>query len=170
MEKKVPITRLGKFFGQSDFDLDIQMGEEWLVGDMNFKLVLYKVDRQKTKADDVYGEALKDGVKFHPPVEFNAYVRIINPENNFMGSTLVGNMEPGNMTFSVYQKTLDDLGIEIDMGDYIGYHETETKIRYYSVNNDGRIVSDNKHTYGGYKPFYRTFIASPVMDDEFKGL
>jgi hypothetical protein len=38
------------------------------------------------------------------------------------------------------------------------------------VNNDGRVVSDNKHTYAGYKPFYRTILASPVSNNEFKGI
>jgi hypothetical protein len=56
------------------------------------------------------------------------------------------------------------------MGDYIGYYETETRVRYYSVADDGRIVSDNKHTYAGYKPFYRTIIATPVSENEFRGL
>ena len=37
------------------------MGEEWLHGDMNFTVVLYRVDKQKTNTDDVYGEALTDG-------------------------------------------------------------------------------------------------------------
>jgi len=170
MEKKVPITRIGRFFGGEDFSLDISMGEEWLVGDMNFKLILYRVDRYKTKNDDVYGEAVKDGIKFLPPVEFNAYVKVTQPENKFLGSSLVSQTEPGNMTFSVYQKTLDELEIEINFGDYIGYYETESRVRYYTVNNDGRVVSDNKHTYGGYKPFYRTYIASPVTNNEFRGL
>jgi hypothetical protein len=35
---------------------------------------------------------------------------------------------------------LDELGIEISYGDYIGYYETETRVRYYSVVNDGRVV------------------------------
>jgi hypothetical protein len=170
MEKKVPITRLGKFFGGEDFALDVSMGEEWLVGDMNFKIILYSIDRYKSKNDDVYGEAVKDGIKFLPPVEFNAYVRIVQPENKFLGQSMVSQTEPGNMTFSVYQKTLDELGIEINFGDYVGYYETESSVRYYTVNNDGRVVSDNKHTYGGYKPFYRTYIASPVTNNEFRGL
>lgn len=170
MEKKVPITRLGKFFGGEDFNLDVSMGEEWLVGDMNFKLILYRIDRYKTKNDDVYGEAVKDGIKFLPPIEFNAYVKIVQPENKFLGASMIAQTEPGNMTFSVYQKTLDELEIEINFGDYIGYYETESRVRYYTVNNDGRVVSDNKHTYGGYKPFYRTYIASPVTNNEFRGL
>jgi len=31
------------------------------------------------------------------------------------------------------------------------------------------VVSDNRHTYGGYKPFYRTIIATPVNINEFNG-
>ena len=78
--------------------------------------------------------------------------------------------EPGNLKVGVYQNHLDGLGIDIEYGDYLGYYETETKVRYYSVVNDGRVLSDNKHTYGGYKPFYRSIIASPVNANEFKGI
>lgn len=170
MNKKVPITRLGKFFDGQDYNLDIDMGEEWLLGDMNFTLVLYRVDRQKTKVDDVYGEVLPDGVKFHPPVEFKAYVLVNAPENRYIGTSQVVQTEPGNMRFSVYIKHLEELGIEIGLGDYVGYYETEDNVRYYSVVNDGRIISDNKHTYAGFKPFYKTYIASPVNNNEFKGI
>jgi hypothetical protein len=170
MANKVPITRIGKFFGSNDYELDISMGEEWLVGDMNFTCVLYRIDRYKTKTDDVYGETVSDGIKFLPPIEFNAFVQVMAPENKMLGSTRVDQMEPGNIRISVYQKTLDDLGIDVNFGDYIGYYETETLVRYYTVNNDGRVVSDNKHTYAGYKPFYRTIMASPVGPNEFRGL
>jgi len=166
----VPITRLGKFFGGEDYNLDISMGREWLEGDMNFTLVLYRVDKQKTNVDDVYGEASVDGVKFLPPVEFKAFLQIVAPENKFLGTSKINQMEPGNARISVYQKHLDELEIDIEYGDYIGYYETETRVRYYVVNNDGRVVSDNKHTYAGYKPFYRTINASPVMENEFRGL
>jgi hypothetical protein len=62
------------------------------------------------------------------------------------------------------------MNIEISLGDYIGYYETEDFVRFYSVVNDGRVFGDNKHTYGGYKRFYRTITASPVNTNEFKGL
>jgi hypothetical protein len=169
-ENKVPITRLSKFFGAEDYDLDIGMGEEWLHGDMNFTLVLYRIDRVKTKTDDVYGETLTDGIKFLPPVEFKAYVQVMAPENKNVGNSKIDQFEPGNMKFSVYQKHLDELEIDINYGDYVGYYETETRVRYYTINNDGRVTSDNKHTYAGYRPYYRTFIASAVGPNEFKGL
>ena len=120
MEKKVPITRLGKFFGSEDFDLDINMGEEWLVGDLNFTCVLYRIDRNKNKVDDVYGEAMSDGIKFLPPIQFNAYVQVMAPENKNLGTSKIEQFEPGNIKISVYQKTLDALGIDISYGYYIG--------------------------------------------------
>ena len=170
MEKLVPITRLGKFFGGEDFTLDIDMGEEWLEGDMNFTFVLYKVDKYKTKTDDVYGETLSDGIKFLPPIEFKGYVQIMAPENKNLGTSKVNQFEPGNIKVSVYIKQLEELGIDISYGDYIGYYETEDRVRYYVVNNDGRVISDNKHNYGGYKPYYRTIMGSAVTENEFRGL
>ena len=170
MNNRVPITRLGKFFDQNDYDLDINMGSEWLHGDMNFTLVLYRIDKMKTKTDDVYGETLKDGIKFLPPVEFKGLVQISEAENKNYGNSRINQTEPGNMKVSVYQRQLDELGVDVSFGDYIGYYETEDRIRFYTVTDDGRVVSDNKHTYAGYKPFYRTIIATPVSENEFRGL
>jgi len=169
-QNKVPITRLGKFFGAEDYALDVEMGREWLEGDMNFTLVLYRVDRYKTKTDDVYGETVSDGIKFRTPVEFKAFVQVMAPENKNLGNSKIEQFDPGNVRISVYQSHLEELDIDIEYGDYIGYYETETRVRYYVVANDGRVVSDNKHTYGGYKPFYRTIIATPVSENEFRGL
>jgi hypothetical protein len=170
MQKLVPITRLGKFFGGEDYTLDIGMGQEWLEGDMNFTVVLYRIDRYKTKTDDVYGEVLEDGIQFLAPIELKGYVQVLAPTNKFLGSSRVEQLEPGNMKFSIYQKQLYDLGVEIFMGDYLGYYETEARVRYYTVSDDGKVVSDNKHTYGGYKSFYRTITATYVSDNEFRGL
>jgi hypothetical protein len=166
----VPITRLGKFFGAEDYDLDISMGEEWLHGDMNFTLVLYRIDTYKSITDNVYGEAVTDGIKFLPPVEFKGYVQILAPENRNVGNSRIDQFEPGNLKVGVYQQHLDELDIDINFGDYIGYYETETRVRYYTVNNDGRVVSDNRHNYGGTKPYYRSIVASPVGPNEFNGL
>jgi hypothetical protein len=170
MNSRVPITRIGKFFGAEDYNLDLSIGEEWLYGDMNFIVVLYRIDRTKTKTDDVYGEALKDGIKFLPPIELKGYVQIMVPENKNLGNSKINQVEPGNMRFSIYQKQLDELGVDISFGDYLGYYETEDRIRYYTVNNDGRVISDNKHNYAGYKPYYRTIMASAVVNNEFRGL
>lgn len=170
MSKLVPITRLGKFFGGEDFDLEINMGQEWLHGDMNFTLVLYRVDRHKTKTDDVYGETQKDGIVFMAPVEIKGYVKISQPTNKPLGNSRVDQKEPANLTLSIYQQHLDELEVDILKGDYLAYYEREDKVRYYSVVDDGYVTSDLKHTYGGYKSFYRTIIATWVTENEFRGI
>jgi hypothetical protein len=170
MQKLVPITRLGKFFGAEDYSLDIGMGEEWLLGDMNFTVILYRVDRYKTKTDDVYGEVTEDGIQFMVPVELQGLVQVMAPTSKLIANSKLEMQEPGNMKFSVYQKTLDELGVEIFLGDYLGYYETEDRVRYYVVSDDGYVRSDNKHTYGGYKPFYRSIVATYVSENEFRGI
>jgi len=145
MENKLPITRLNKFFDQGDFDLNIQMGQEYLNGDINMRLVLYQVDRARTETDDVYAEVGKDQMKFKSPVEFNGLVQIATAETKSYKSGLLRFLEPGNMLVSIYIKELNDLGIDIRFGDYIGYPESETKVRFYTVVNDGKVVADGKH-------------------------
>ena len=169
-EKLVPITRLGKFFGGEDFDLDISMGREWLGGDMNFTIVLYKVDRTKTVQDAVYGEVLQDGIQFLPPVSINAYVRIEEAAEQFLGQSKIIQNEPGLLKFAVYKQELADLQVNIELGDYIGYWITESETRYYSVIDAGIPDYDNKHTYGGYKSFYYSYTATPVSENEFRGI
>jgi hypothetical protein len=169
-QNRVPITRLNKFFSEEDFNLEMDMGMEWQLGDMNFTVVLYRVDKQRTNNDDVYGEAISDGIQFLAPVEVRGLVKIDVPSNSDMGASKIYQLEPGNMTFSVYQSHLNQLAVEISLGDYLAYYETEDRVRYYSVVNDGRVTSDMKHTYGGYKKYYRTIIATPVTNDEFNGI
>jgi hypothetical protein len=170
MENKLPITRLSKFISTDDFDLSIQMGQEYLHGDLNLKLVLYRVDTAKTGNDSVYGEVGMDEIKYFPPVEFNALVRIEDTKNNSYKSGLLRYIEPGNIIVSVYIKHLEELGIDVKYGDYIGWPETESKIRYYQVTNDGRITTDGKHNMLGYRPYYRTITCAPVQESEFRGI
>ena len=170
MDNKLPITRVSKFFGQDDFDLHIQMGEEYLHGDLNMKLVLYRVDRTKTEIDDVYAEVGLDEIKFFPPIEFNGLVKIDEPKNNSYKGGILRYNEPGNLMVSVYIKHLEQLNVDIRYGDFIGYQESETRTRFYTVTNDGKVVSDNKHSMFGYKPYYRNIVCSPTQDNTFRGV
>lgn len=170
MSNKVPITRLNKFFSNEDFDLNIQIGQEYLHGDLNMKLVLYRVDTESTDTDAVYAEVGKDQIKFFPPIEFNALVRIEQPKNSSYKNGMARYLEPGNLNLSVYIKHLNDLNIDIKYGDFIGYPETEDRVRYYTVSNDGKVTSDNKHNMFGFKPYYRTITCVPAQEVEFRGV
>jgi len=112
MKHKLPITRISKFFSETDFDLNQQIGQEYLHGDINMKLVLFRVDKQKTDTDEVYAEVGKDQIKFLPPIEFNGLVKIEEPKNTTYKGGLGRYLEPGNMTVSVYLKHLEELKID----------------------------------------------------------
>lgn len=167
---RIPILRLNKFFSQSDFDLQVELGKEYLHGDLNMKLVLYRVDREKTDIDNVYGEVGKDEIKFLPPVEFNGLVKIEEPKNATYKNGLIRYNEPGNLTVNIYLSHLEDLGVEIRYGDYIGYPESDERIRFYVVTNDGRVIADNKHKMFGYKPHYTTITCAYTQDTEFRAV
>lgn len=164
-----PVKRISKFFSEDDFDFNLQIGQEYLYNDVNMTLYLYRVDSNKTDNDDIYGEAGKDNIFYHPKIEINCLVRIEQPKNATYKNGLLRYLEPGNLTFYVYIQHLKELGIDINYGDYIGYPENDNKIRYYSVSDNGNIISDNKHNMFGFKPYYRTVICVPAQEGEFKG-
>jgi hypothetical protein len=167
---KIPINRQNKFFSGEDFDLEVEFGREWLEGDINIKVILFQIDRENSMNDDLYGEVPRDSLTFRPPVEIPVSFKMESPSNkNYNDNGTLRFIEHGNLTLGVYQKQLDELGVDISYGDYIGYQEDETTIKYFTVSNDGRINSDNKHTIGGYKGFYRTITCVPATEDEFNG-
>jgi len=170
MNNKLPITRLSKFFSQEDFDINIQMGQEYLHGDLNMKFVLYRVDRTKTDTDSIYAEVGKDEVKFFPPIEVNGLVQIAEAKNASYKNGVMRYLEPGNLTIRIYLSHLDELGVQIRYGDFVGYAESEERLRFYQVTNDGRIQADNKHKMFGYKPHYVTIECAPVQESEFRGI
>jgi len=170
-QKIIPITRINKWFSGEDFSLEISMGREAIEGDGNFTLILYRVDRDMTDADALYGEARKDGIRFYPPVELKVVPILAEPENKNYNSNSTGRyMIDGNLTFGIYASQLTELDTEISYGDYIGYPVSENEIRYYVVTNDGIINFDNKHTIMGYKGAFRTIQCAPTDSSEFRAV
>lgn len=167
--KQVPITRINKWFSEKDFNIEISMSMESL-GDGNFTIILYKVDRQLTEFDNVYGEAPVDGIRFKPPIELKVVPIIDEPNNStYNDNGSLRYIYDGKFTFSVHQAQLNELDTDINYGDYIGYPITEKEIRYFSVVNDNLKYYDNKHTIMGYKGAFRTIVCAAVTSDEFRG-
>ena len=147
------------------------MGREAIEGDGNFTVILYRVDRENTEYDAVYGEASKDGIRYLSPIELKVIPILAEPENKTYNSNGTGRyLQDGQLTFGIYQAQLDELAVEINYGDYIGYAVTETDMRYYSISNDGKKFFDNKHTIMGYKGAFRTVVCAPVSSSEFQSI
>lgn len=170
-QKKIPITRINKFFGHEDFRLETEMGREAIEGDGNFVVILFRVDRKNTASDDLYGEAGKDDIRYFPPIELRVVPIMAQPENkSYNPNGTMRYLQDGQLTFAIYEEQLSELETDISYGDYIGYPVTETEIRYFSVVNDGRKNYDNTHTIMGWKGAFRTVLCAPVDPNEFRGL
>ena len=170
-KKIIPINRVKKFFSGEDYRLDIEMGREGIEGDNNFVVVLYKVDREMTTTDDVYGEAGTDEIRYHAPVELIVMPTFEESENKTYNSNgSLRYLETGNLTFAIYSAQLTELQTDIDVGDYIGYAVSPTEMIYFNVADDGRKNWDNKHTILGFRGAYRTVVCSPVDNNEFRGV
>lgn len=167
MKKLVPIKRINKFFSMDDYDLEIEMGRESLEGDGNFTIVLYRVDRETTQYDDIYGEASASGVNFLTPVELYVIPTIDKAENKTYNPSSLRYQEDGNLTFIVYMAHLEELNVDITVGDYVGYPINESEVVYFSVTNAGEKNYDNKHTIMGYKGAYRIITCTFANEDEF---
>ena len=170
--RKIPITRVNKFFSDREFELELGFGREAIEGDGNFTVILYRVDRINTASDNVYGEAAMDEIKYLPPIELKVVPIMNEPENKAYnsGAGSLRYLQDGQFTFGIYESQLTHLDVDISFGDYIGYPVTESEVRFFSVANDGRKNYDNKHTILGYKGAFRTVVCAPVDDNEFRGL
>lgn len=170
-QNKVPINRVNKFFSGEDFDLEIKMGREYLEGDLNMSVILFRVDRIASETDSIYGETIKDGITYLPPVEIKCLVNLMEPENKSYNSDgSLRYLQDGQLMLIIYQKHLDELGVDITYGDYIGYQVTESEMRYFSVVNDGIKNYNNSNTILGYKGAYRKILCAPVDKSEFSAL
>jgi len=166
--KRRPISRLHKFYDDIDFNMENEMAREFVEGDLNFTVVLFKVDRIKSQTDDVYGETSANEIKFHAPKEIKVRPLLDAPESNTYSEGYGRYQDYGQFTFTVFVDHLTELNTDIDYGDYIGYPDFEDNIKYFTVTDDGKIFSDNAHTRVGYKGYYRTIKCVTADANEFK--
>jgi hypothetical protein len=169
-KKVVPIGRMNKFYGWEDFKMEVTMGREYLEGDIDFRVVLYRVDYEKTDTDDLYGEVEAHQIKYKTPVELSCSVSLTpktaktyNPNGTLLRE------EWGNLIFSVYEEHLSELGVEINKGDYISYPVREDYSKFFTVADNDLVNDDTKRLLGGKIGFYRKITCTPADDSEFGG-
>jgi hypothetical protein len=170
--KKIPIKRNNKFFSGEDFDLELNFAKEYLEQDANQTVILYRVDLEKTKVNDIYKEASKDAIRFLTPIELPVIYEISDSELKAYSTKNQKGVysQPGKLTFSVLISTLEEYNCDISRGDYIGIQIDSTHREYFTVTDDGRVASmSNKYTMYGTKPFARKIECASVDLGEFNG-
>lgn len=172
LKMKIPIKRNNKFFSGEDFNLELDFATEYMEQDMNQTIILYQVDLEATKVNDIYVEAKKNSIRFKTPVELPCIYEIQDAEVKSYDSKISKGVyaQPGKLQFSVLIKTLEENDCDIRRGDYIGVQVDPTHRLYYVVNDDGRVNSySNKNTMYGTVPIIRKCSANPVDQGEFNG-
>ncbi|KAA6344654.1 hypothetical protein EZS27_007744 [termite gut metagenome] len=170
-QKKFPITRNNMFFSQEDFNYEISLGMDYIQQDINQNIILYEVDLAATNTNSIYKEAGKDEIRFKVPKEVPCIYEIddsVLKTYNNTNSTGVYAIS-GNLTIGIYEQTLRDLKCDIKRGDYIGVVISSDRMIYFTVTNDGKMNTDNQHTYNGTVPYYRTVTCTVITEAEFKG-
>ena len=165
IKRKNPINRNNMFTSKDQVDLQIRMGMEYL-RTLNQTVVLYEVDRNNTKSDDIYNESDFNEISFKTPVEINVMYKLDKGELKTYDTQGIKGyyVKLGQLTFTVYNKELEENDCDIKRGDYIGLQVTPEHMEYFIVADDGRVNYDNAHTMWGTIPYYRSVVCTIVSD------
>lgn len=166
IKRKNPINRNNFFTSQDQINFQIGIGMEYVNKILNQTVVLYEVDREKTKVNDIYNEAKFSDLVFKTPVELNVMYKLDKGElKTYNTDTIKGYyVKVGKLTFSIYLKELEENNCDIKRGDYIGLQVTPEHMEYFIVADDGRVNYDNAHTLWGTVPYYRSITCTVVSD------
>jgi hypothetical protein len=168
--RRVPINRNSLFYDKDSFNVEMEIGKNYIEQDMGQAIVLYQVDASKTQTDAVYGESTPGSITYKTPVEIPCVYKIEAPElKSYDKDKQLGTyVKVGKLSVGVYEETLAELGVDIKKGDYLGIQVDPTRMVFFVVNNDGRNNTDNAHTLWGTIPLFRSISASPVDNSEFQ--
>jgi len=172
IRRKNPIKRNSKFFGGEDYDLEMEFATEYMEQDANQTIVLYQVDYEKTKVNDVYNEAEHGNIRFKTPIELTVIYDLQDSETKAYRENISKGIyvKPGKLVFSILLKELEENSCDINRGDYIGVQINPEYMIYFTVADDGKMaMTSNKNTIYGKVPFYRTIICNYIEPSEMNG-
>lgn len=149
------------FFGNKEARFFENAGREITEDILQESFILYRIDSKKTRTHDLYGESKK---KVHlTPVEIFGRINVEANAPEYMTPGGLIRKGYGQITASIYIQQLDELEVEIRMGDFV-YH----KGNYYEIVDDGSSNIDNQHSWGGDKLYSITIKGVEVNKDVFE--
>lgn len=162
------ITKNDKFFSEREFNLQIQMGMEYLSSFINDRVRIFKVDKPRTSTRDLYGEVLNTDIVIEKVVDIPAIVNIDAKETkNYNPNGSLRYEQYGNITCQFMLKHLQESGVDVTYGDYIGYQTSERNMIFWQVSDDDQKSYFNGRRFAGYKQFWKQIIGTPVEESEF---
>lgn len=171
IKRRNPITRNSKYISETYYNYEMAIARNYIEQVVGQTIVLYEVDLENTKVDDIYMDSKKNEIKFKTPIELPVLYEIEDAtlkqyEKTHQKGVYV---KLGKLTVNVLESTLEENECDIKRGDYIGVQVTPEKMEFFSVIDDGRINFSNSNSYYGIKPYYRKVICAPIDKNEFNG-
>lgn len=159
--------RYGIFMSENSFDLDVELGRNFLHTDNAQYITLYRINIIETKTHSLYGQSRAGDKKFLTPVKLNVMIAIDDSNQKYYGDNSGGisRDDTGNLSFGIYLKELKEKNVEINRGDIIEYNLSGDKNRYYEVENANIVDATTNKTIGGFKNYWKKIIAVPVKED-----
>jgi len=166
IKRKNPINRNNFYTSPDQIHFQIGLGMEYVNKVLNQTVILYEIDREKTKVDDIYNEANFNDLVFKTPVELNVMYKLDKPELKTYDQQAIKGyyVKLGQLTFTIYNKELQENDCDINRGDYIGLQVNPDHMEFFIVADDGRVNYDNAHTMWGTVPYYRSIVCTVVSD------
>lgn len=149
------------FFGEKERRFFESSGREITEDILQESFILYRIDVQKTRTHDLYGESKHK--HYLTPTEVFGRINVESTDPEYFTPGGLIKKGYGKITASIYVSQLDELGVEIRMGDFV-YH----KGNYYEIINDGSSNIDNQHSWGSDKLYSITIKGVEVNSDVFR--
>jgi len=157
--------RFGLFLNDSSFDLDVDLGREYLKSDVKYIVKIHKINVIESKSHKLYGQAKPADKKFFPPVKLNALVEIGDSEQkNYTDGGAVRD-DISSIIVKVYLKELKEKNIEIDRGDIIEYNMSGERARYFEVENAQNVTDVTSQTIANMRPYWKRITGVPIKED-----
>jgi len=159
--------RYGLFMNENSFDLDVMYGEHYLETDVNYFVLIHKINIIETQVHDLYGQAKSRDKKYLPAVKINVMINIDEKDGDYYagGEGGISRDDTGNLKIGIYLNELDRNKLEIDRGDVIEFNQSGDRSRYYEVESAQNVVDSTQQTIAGFKPYWKRVIAVPVKED-----
>jgi hypothetical protein len=112
----VPVQERGKFVTELENIFLGALSEEILTSVLQTFILYYRIDEERSKTN-VYGET--ERLVFNNPVKIYCFV---DEEEPSITTGKYGIDQTKNITAYLHKRRLEELGIVVHMGDYIGYN------------------------------------------------
>ena len=145
------------FFGNEEEALFNALGRELIESLVNQHFSLFRVDLEATDSN-FYGESHHKVYK--PVVEVKARIRIVDVDQISEGG--IRRMSKGDMEAGIYREHLEELNVEVNVGDFIGFQG-----KFYEVYEAGYNLDSMDKKYAADRDFMWWVLAKVVNRDVF---